>query len=273
MYISIIKHLASFQKWSSVLHRLCQGTTLYTSSHFKYLQKATCYPRAMGSTVLLHTVHDSDIYSDPQHKPKYVSVMSKGVCTFSIHVKTLFSQDTWMNARATKSMLPSTNQYQRRNNCGLWHICQRQRNPAWRNKTIWHCGHWAVHNAIQMFGKEYQDVVADGTAMIKYFTVHCRHLRSLLTPRGRVHHEKLTGLQLVKKLPAFYGTRRFITALTSARHLSWASSIQFIPVHPTSWRSALILTSHLRLVSPAVSFPQVFPPKPCTSLSIFPHTR
>jgi hypothetical protein len=28
--------------------------------------------------------------------------------------------------------------------------------------------------------------------------------------------EKLTGLQLVKKFPAFYGTRRFITAFTSA---------------------------------------------------------
>ena len=32
--------------------------------------------------------------------------------------------------------------------------------------------------------------------------------------------EKLTGLQLVKKLPAFHGTRRFITALTSVRQLS-----------------------------------------------------
>jgi hypothetical protein len=31
----------------------------------------------------------------------------------------------------------------------------------------------------------------------------------------------------VKKFPAFYGTRRFITAFTRARHLSlsWASSI------------------------------------------------
>jgi len=27
-------------------------------------------------------------------------------------------------------------------------------------------------------------------------------------------------LQLVKKFPAFYGTRKFITLLTSARHLS-----------------------------------------------------
>ena len=84
--------------------------------------------------------------------------------------------------------------------------------------------------------------------------------------------EKLTGLQLVKKFPAFYGTRRFITAYTSARHLSlsWPSSIQAIPPHPTSWWSILILSSHLRL-GLVVSFPQVSPPKPCIGLS-FPHT-
>jgi len=47
----------------------------------------------------------------------------------------------------------------------------------------------------------------------------------LHTPWCRVLLEKLTGLQLVKKFLAFYGTRRFITALTSVRHLSlsWAS--------------------------------------------------
>ena len=42
----------------------------------------------------------------------------------------------------------------------------------------------------------------------------------LLTPWSRVILEKLASLQLVKKFPAFYGTRRFLTALTSARHLS-----------------------------------------------------
>ena len=59
----------------------------------------------------------------------------------------------------------------------------------------------------------------------------------LLTPRCRVLLEKLTGLQLVKKFPAFYGTRRFITALTSVRQLSltWASPIQSTYPHPTSW--------------------------------------
>jgi len=42
--------------------------------------------------------------------------------------------------------------------------------------------------------------------------------------RSGVLPEKLTGSQPVKKFPAFYGTRRFITVFTSARHLSlsWA---------------------------------------------------
>ena len=66
----------------------------------------------------------------------------------------------------------------------------------------------------------------------------------LLTPWCRVLLEKLTGLHLVKKFPAFHGTRRFITALTSVRHLSlsWPSPIQSIYPHPTSWRSILILS-------------------------------
>jgi len=41
----------------------------------------------------------------------------------------------------------------------------------------------------------------------------------ILTPWCRVLLEKLTGLQLVKKFPAFNGTRRFITALTSVRQI------------------------------------------------------
>jgi len=40
----------------------------------------------------------------------------------------------------------------------------------------------------------------------------------LLTAWSRALLEKLTGSQLVKKFSAFYGTRRFITAFTSARH-------------------------------------------------------
>ena len=85
----------------------------------------------------------------------------------------------------------------------------------------------------------------------------------LLTPWCRVLLEKLTGLQLVKTFPAFYGTRRFITALTSVRHLSlpWASPIQSIYPHPTSWRSILMLFTHLRLGLPSGLFPSGFPKK------------
>ena len=70
-------------------------------------------------------------------------------------------------------------------------------------------------------------------------------------------------MQLVKKFPAFHGTRRFITALTSVRHLSlsWASPIQSIYPHPTSWRSILILSTHLRLGLPSGLLPSGFPTK------------
>ena len=94
--------------------------------------------------------------------------------------------------------------------------------------------------------------------------------RYLLTPWCTVLLEKLTGLQLVKKFPAFHGTRRFITALTSVRHLSlsWASPIQPIHPHPTYWRSVLILSTHLSLGLPSGLFPSGFLTKtPYTPLS------
>ena len=85
----------------------------------------------------------------------------------------------------------------------------------------------------------------------------------LLTLWCRVLPEKLTGLQLIKKFPAFHGTQRFITALTSVRHmsLSWASPIQYIYPHPTSWRPILILSTHLRLGLPSGLLPSGFPTK------------
>ena len=95
----------------------------------------------------------------------------------------------------------------------------------------------------------------------------------LHTPWSTVLLEKLTGCQLVKKFPSFYGTRRFITSFTSARHLSlfWASSIHSILPLPSSWRSIIILSSPYAWVIQVVSFPQVSPPNPCTHLSCPPY--
>ena len=95
--------------------------------------------------------------------------------------------------------------------------------------------------------------------------------RIILTPWCRVLLEKLTGLQLVKKFPEFHGTRRFFATLTSVRHLSlsWASPIQSIYPHSTSWRSVLILSTHLRLGFRSGLLPSGF----ATKTPLLTHTR
>ena len=63
-------------------------------------------------------------------------------------------------------------------------------------------------------------------------TSTARSVPYLLTPWSRVILEKLTDSQLVTKFPTFYGTRRFITAFTIARHLSLSNSL-FLPHRKT----------------------------------------
>ena len=78
----------------------------------------------------------------------------------------------------------------------------------------------------------------------------------LLTSWRKVLHEQLTGLQLVKKFPAFHGTRRFITAPVSILG-------QPNPIH--------IPTSHLLEIHPNIIHPST-PRSPQWSLSLrFPH--
>jgi len=68
-------------------------------------------------------------------------------------------------------------------------------------------------------------------------------LTYLLTPWCRVLLEQLIGLQLIKKFPAFHGTRRFITALTAV-----PPTVSILgqpnPVH--------IPTSHLQEIHPNI---------------------
>ena len=97
---------------------------------------------------------------------------------------------------------------------------------------------------------------------------------------SRVLPEKLTGPQLVKKLPSFYGTRMFITPFTRAHQLSrsWTRSIHSIP-------PSLFLKTHFNIMLPStpgsskrplsVRFPNLNPvctsPFPIRATS--PHTR
>jgi hypothetical protein len=80
------------------------------------------------------------------------------------------------------------------------------------------------------------------------------------SPCSRVPLEKLACSQLVKKFPAFCGTRRFIPAFTNARHLSlpWARSIQSMPPHLTYIISILTGNKHepftFDRIHPVVSF-------------------
>jgi len=71
----------------------------------------------------------------------------------------------------------------------------------------------------------------------------------LLTPWSRGLLEKLTGSAASQEIPRIFGTPRFITVLTNARHLSlfWANSFQSSQPPSTSRRSILILCSHVRL--------------------------
>ena len=84
-----------------------------------------------------------------------------------------------------------------------------------------------------------------------------------LTPWSWVLPAKLTGPQVVKNFPALDGTRRFITAFTTARQssLSWVRWIQFTSSCPISWRLISMLSPHLHLGLPLDLFPSGFPTK------------
>ena len=96
-------------------------------------------------------------------------------------------------------------------------------------------------------------------------------LTYFLAPWCRVFLEKLTGLQLVKKFSAFHGTRRFITALTSVRHLSILGQPNAVHI-PTSHLLEVYPNIHpLRLGLPSGLFPSGFPTKTLYTLPPHPY--
>ena len=94
------------------------------------------------------------------------------------------------------------------------------------------------------------------------FNQSCQPFKAWLTSRGKVLLEKLTGSQIVKKFPAFYGTCRFITAFTRVRYssLSWARSIHSMPPSQLL-KIILILSSNLCLCLSSGVLPPCLPTK------------
>ena len=79
------------------------------------------------------------------------------------------------------------------------------------------------------------------------FSAVANFLPYLLTYSMEQSPWKANRFSASQEIPLYYGTWRFITAITSVRHLSlsWARSIQSKHPHPISWRCLLILSSYL----------------------------
>jgi hypothetical protein len=88
--------------------------------------------------------------------------------------------------------------------------------------------HWVLHPTVECLEAELA-LWSPRSAKVKN-ALNCNCiLPYLLTPWSRVLLEKLTGLQLVKKFPEFYGTQRFINAFTISATCPYPEPAQSSP--------------------------------------------
>ena len=105
---------------------------------------------------------------------------------------------------------------------------------------------------------------------VYYAFLHFRNMKNnnekityLVTQWSSVLLEKQTGFSTSQEIPRILWNPKILYRIHKYCHLSisWASSIHSVPPQPTSWRSILILSSHLHLGLPSDLFPSGFPTK------------
>jgi len=95
-----------------------------------------------------------------------------------------------------------------------------------RDRRLFHIVHWDTM---------WVEIKVNCTGTnVSLCSIHMTTPYTTITTGSRVLPVKIIGPQLVKNFPAFYRTRRFITAFTRARHLSisWTRPIQSMSLFP-----------------------------------------
>ena len=114
-------------------------------------------------------------------------------------------------------------------------------------------------------GDDSKEILRNIFLLNEFVAKHSQIYTNILlhTPRSRVILEKQTGFAASQEIPRILWNPKF-----HYRILKYPPPVpilsQLDPVHtlhPTSWRSILILSSHLRLDLPSVLFPSDFPTK------------
>ena len=112
------------------------------------------------------------------------------------------------------------------------------------------CWQWCVSSLSGPYENDLKPHLTLATAQGQPHLIYI-HPHTELTPCSRVLLEKLTGSQLAKKFPAFYGNWRLLTTFPRAHHLSppWAISISITMINyhrhnSLSFHHNLQCTSH-----------------------------
>ena len=125
-------------------------------------------------------------------------------------------------------------------------------------KTVKNCNNSNKNNSNNI--KNDSKIVTNMKTLFKYMYLHAKKQTNQLTNSSIA---QVSSWVQWRNFHHFMELLRFITSFTRARYLSqsWARSIESMPPHPTSRRSILILSFHVRVGLPSILLLSGFPSK------------